>query len=84
MFAEIRYLALVSRGDQLSQRLRARPAWRQWSPLRITEMVEFNDWIRHNAPHTKPPMDLLDTAGRSAAQTADDVATWVARGLAAI
>ncbi len=83
LFAEVRYLALVGPPDQLDRRLRGRPAWRQWSPARITEMIEFNDWVRHNAPHTEPPMELLKTADRGAPQTADDVAAWVSRGLAA-
>lgn len=83
LFAEVRYLALVGISEQLSQCLDKRPAWRQWSPSRIKEMVEFNDWIRDNAPHTEPPMELLETADRSAAQTADDVAAWISRGLAA-
>lgn len=83
LFAEVRYLALVGPSDQLSMRLHRRPTWRQWSPPRIMEMIEFNDWIRRNAPHTEPPMELLETASRCAAQTADDVAAWVSRGLVA-
>lgn len=71
------YLALVCDDDVLRERLRARPAWREWDEPRIAEMLDFNAWVKHNAASTNPPMDLLDTTARTAPETADEVAAWV-------
>ncbi|WP_291409187.1 AAA family ATPase [Actinophytocola sp.] len=80
LFAGIHYLALTCAPDVLAERLRSRPAWRSWDEERIAEMLGFNDWVRAEAAHTKPPMTLLDTTGATPADTAARVAIWV-RGL---
>lgn len=76
LFTEIRYLALTCDTDVLAARLRARPAWRQWSAARIAETLEFNDWIRAEAGTMSPPMRLLDTTRTSVETTADQVRAW--------
>jgi broad-specificity NMP kinase len=76
LFAEIRYLALTCDPDVLARRLRARPAWREWSEPRIAETLEFNDWVRANASSLRPPMRLLDTTRATVESTADEVCAW--------
>lgn len=76
LFAEIRYLALTCDPDVLAARLRARPAWRGWSELRITETLKFNDWVRAKASSMEPPMRLLDTTTATVESTADTVCAW--------
>ncbi|MCO1579962.1 AAA family ATPase [Crossiella sp. SN42] len=80
---DIHYLALTCAPDLLASRLRARPAWREWDDEdRITEMLEFNEWVRANAATMDPPMELLDTTGISLAESVRVVTDWVRRGLA--
>ncbi|MCO6007199.1 AAA family ATPase [Actinoallomurus purpureus] len=77
LFKEIRYLALTCDPDILAARLRARPAWREWSEPRIAEMLEYNDWVRAEAVSMEPPMRLLDTTRETVESTADQVCAWV-------
>jgi AAA domain len=76
LFAEIRYLALTCDPDVLAVRLRARPAWREWSELRIAETLDFNDWIRAEASSMEPQMRLLDTTRATVESTVDEVCAW--------
>jgi broad-specificity NMP kinase len=80
LFEEIRYLALTCDPDVLAARLRARPAWREWSEPRIAEMLEFNDWVRAEAASMEPPMRLLDTTRATIESTADQVCAWALEG----
>jgi hypothetical protein len=76
-FADIHYLALVGDGDVLRERLRARPAWREWDEPRIDEMLEFNAWLLANASTTSPPVRLFDTTRVSVDAAVDVAADWV-------
>jgi hypothetical protein len=76
LFSEIRYLSLTCEPDILADRLRARPAWREWREPRIAETLEFNDWIRAEAASMKPPMRLLDTTHTTIDSIADQVCAW--------
>jgi broad-specificity NMP kinase len=80
LIGDIHYLALTCDRDVMRERLRGRPAWREWDEARIAEMLEFNDWVRREAPAMKPPMRLLDTTHNPVEDTAKEVAAWV-RGL---
>jgi hypothetical protein len=40
-------------------------------------MLEFNEWVRREAPAMKPPMRLLDTTNKPVEETAREVAAWV-------
>jgi broad-specificity NMP kinase len=84
LVGDIRYLALTCDRDVMRERLRARPAWREWDEPRINEMLEFNDWVRREAATMKPPMSLLDTTHRAVEDTAREVAVWVREGLTAL
>ncbi|WP_132112997.1 AAA family ATPase [Actinocrispum wychmicini] len=81
LIGEIHYLALTCARDVMRDRLRARPAWREWDEPRINEMLEFNDWVQREAPTMTPPMRLLDTTNRQVEDTAKEVAAWVSAGL---
>ncbi|WP_084012416.1 AAA family ATPase, partial [Thermobifida halotolerans] len=77
LFSEIRYLSLMCDPDVLAERLRARPAWREWDEPRIAEMLEYAEWIRANAATMSPPMSLLDTTNAPVEETAKAVCSWV-------
>lgn len=79
---DIHYLALVCEPDLLRERLRARPAWREWDEPRIADMLRFNDWLRQSASTLQPPVELLDTSQLPLEETVRQVAGWVRRGLA--
>lgn len=81
-FSEIRYLALVAEPVTLDRRLRARPAWREWSPSRIGEMLEFNDWLREEASSLAPPVRLFDTTHATLDDAVAVAREWVLDGLA--
>lgn len=76
-FSGIHYLALVAEPGVLAQRLRARPAWREWSQERIDEMLEFNTWLCANASGMSPPVRLLDTTEAPLVDVVDSVESWV-------
>nr|WP_235000972.1 AAA family ATPase [Marinactinospora thermotolerans] len=80
LFAEIRYLSLVCDPDVLAERLRARPAWREWDEPRIAETLEYTAWIRSCADRMDPPMTLLDTTHVPVEATAEAVCAWVTGG----
>jgi broad-specificity NMP kinase len=83
LVGDIHYLALTCDRLVMRERLRARPAWREWDEPRIDEMLEFNEWVRREAATMTPPMRLLDTTHTPVEETAREVAQWVRAGLAA-
>jgi hypothetical protein len=83
LVGEIGYPALVCNDVELESRLRARPAWRSWTAEEAARMLTFNRWVKRNAATTTPPMQLLDTTGRSVEDTAAGVRAWALRQVAA-
>jgi hypothetical protein len=81
LLGAIHYLALVCDDAELAARLRARPPWRAWTDEKIAHVLAFNRWVRRNAATTTPPMELLDTGGRSVQDSAAGVRAWVLRRL---
>ena len=79
MFSAVHYLALTCRPDVLAQRLRARPAWREWDEPRIAETLHFARWLGTAAATLSPPVTLLDTTDSSVEATAQEVCGWLAR-----
>ncbi|GLY70789.1 AAA family ATPase [Amycolatopsis taiwanensis] len=75
LFSDIHYLALVADPDVLTNRLRARPAWREWDEPRIAEMLEFNDWLQRNA--ASMGVSLFDTTNATLDATVDHAADWI-------
>lgn len=79
LFSEVHYLALTCRLDVLAQRLRTRPAWREWDEPRITESLEFAEWLTASAATQRPPVALLDTTDRDVEDTAQGVCEWLSQ-----
>ncbi len=79
LFSAVHYLALTCRPDVLAQRLRARPAWREWDESRIAETLDYASWLGACAATLSPPVTLLDTTGSSVDATAQDVCGWLAQ-----
>lgn len=77
LFDPIHYLALVCDPEPLAERLRARPAWRQWDSDRIAETLAYTEWIRSYAATADPPMTLFDTTSATVAETARVARDWV-------
>ncbi|TDE02010.1 AAA family ATPase [Jiangella asiatica] len=77
LFERIDYLCLTCDPAVLAERLRARPAWRQWDEPRIAEMLEYAEWIRDDAALFEPPMTLLDTTRAPVDETVRAVREWV-------
>lgn len=77
LFSDVHYLALMADPDILAERLRARPAWREWDEPRIAEMLDYTRWVQETAHEMDPPVTLLDTTGTKPAATAEEVAAWV-------
>lgn len=75
-FSAIHYLALVAEPEILAERLRARPAWREWSQSRIAEMLEFNEWLRADAAIMSPPIRLFDTSHTSLNEAVAAAEAW--------
>ncbi|MBU0493327.1 MAG: AAA family ATPase [Chloroflexi bacterium] len=77
-FSDVHYLALTCDDEELAARLRARPAWRKsGEPACIEEHVRFNRWLKDNAAHTAPAIDLLDTSGVPIEETTERVLAWI-------
>src|SRR5207248_1183647 len=77
-FGTLHYLALTCEDEVLVERLRQRPAWRQThSPDYQAEHVRFNRWLKTQASQSVPAIDLIDTTGVSALNTAERVAAWI-------
>ncbi len=77
-FSAVHYLGLVCDDEDLVQRLRQRPGWRQSSRQEtIEKQVKFNQWFKENAAKTSPAIDLLDTSSVSVEESAQQVALWI-------
>lgn len=78
LFSVVHYLALTCRPDVLAQRLRSRPAWREWDEPRIAETLDYAEWLAAQAGTLSPPVALLDTTDRTVEATAQNVCGWLA------
>ena len=79
LFSVVHYLGIVCDDGELERRLSRRPRWKDHADRErlVAEHVQFNHWLKANAATTDPPVTLLDTTGRPAAETADAVADWI-------
>jgi hypothetical protein len=77
-FSTLYYLAMVCDDALLKERLKLRPQWRgSGSDEFIEQMIQFNQWLKDNAPTNNPPMTLYDSSGRSIQETTSDVTQWI-------
>jgi len=77
LFTEIHYLAYIADDEVLAERLRRRPAWREWSEPRIDEMIEFADRLRAQAATMRPPVRLFDTTDAPLDAAVDAACRWI-------
>lgn len=75
LFTSIHYLAIVCDDETMLQRMRqgrgvTDEGW-------IQSSLHFNRWLRENADHTRPPVQLLDASVLSPQQTAEAVDAWI-------
>ncbi len=78
--ARIDYLALVCSDSVLDARLRARPAWRgSDGDAFIAGQVQFNRWLKLEAPGTAPSYTVVETGVPELNETVDTVAAWIDR-----
>ncbi len=77
-FEKTYYMALYCQSDELVNRLKARPHWREsGSEENLNSMVEFNDWLKENAEKTTPKMTLLDTTATDLSGTIEGIQNWL-------
>lgn len=75
-FSTVSYLALVADETTLTDRLKARPAWRESGGDGFVEsQLAFNRWLR--SYDDDPPITRLDTSDTSVAETIAAVAVWI-------
>jgi hypothetical protein len=80
-FSSVHYLAITCDDGVLAERIRARRPPRRTDDAHVTEHVDFNAWLRANAPTTVPPITLIDTTHATIDQTCASVAAWVRASL---
>lgn len=77
-FSNLHYLALVCEDGMLSNRLKARPNWREsGSEEFIKGHIQFNNWFKQNGDKITPRIDTLDTTFDSVEATAEKIKTWI-------
>jgi hypothetical protein len=74
-FSTVHYLALVCDDGVLSQRLKARPAWRGCGePAFLDRQIQFNRWFKEQG---NPFAFLIDTTDLTLERTADQASSWI-------
>jgi uncharacterized protein YukE len=74
-FSTIHYLALVCDNEVLTQRLKARPAWRgSGEEAFIARQIQFNQWFKEKG---NPFASLIDTTNLTLETTAEQVKSWI-------
>lgn len=77
-FSQIHYLALVCDGEVLTNRLKARPAWRKsGDPRSLASQLGFNTWFKEDSGKLSQRVELVDTTSASVEETADKIAAWI-------
>ena len=75
LFTDIHYLAVVCGEGELLHRLRKgrKVKDKDW----LEGSLHFNAWLKENAAHTAPPMQLLDITGLSPEAAAAGADAWI-------
>ena len=77
-FSAVHYLALVCDDVTLTERLRARPAWRgSGAAAFVARQQQFNQWFKDHA-RGAPPIWLVDTTQAGEESAAAEVMVWMA------
>jgi len=75
LFSEIHYLAVVCSPEDLEDRMRNGRGITEedW----IAGSASFNKWLIANASSTNPPVSLLDITGKTPAEAAEALESWI-------
>ena len=79
-FARTAYLAVTCAEDELRRRLARRPHWRQ-EPARLEPLMILNERFRTEPASFSPPVQVLDTTGRTIAECAAETHAWIRKNL---
>jgi predicted kinase len=79
-FARTAYLAVTCAEDELRRRLAHRPHWRQ-DPARLEPLMILNERFRTDPASFSPPVQVLDTTGRTVAECAAETHAWIRTNL---
>lgn len=79
-FGPIHYLALIADDATLTNRLQARPAWRQsQDEAFIASQIGFNHWFQERPQTAEPEITLLNTTDMPIDHTVEQVRIWIRR-----
>ncbi len=77
-FSSLHYLALICDDEELVERLRRRPAWRQTgSDEYQAEHVRFNRWFKMQAAQPASQIETIDTTGATLEESTAQVTAWI-------
>ncbi|MEM7798104.1 MAG: AAA family ATPase [Chloroflexota bacterium] len=77
-FSKIAYLALVLDDEQVTARLKARPAWRGSAEEEsLRGQISYNRWFKAQSSEYADKITLLDTGSQSIKSAADQVEAWI-------
>jgi len=77
-FTNIFYLGLYCSDNELENRLKNRPQWRNSQSMEFIEkQKEFNDWFKQYGKERKPEIDLIDTTNINLEETVEKVKYWI-------
>jgi predicted kinase len=77
-FTKVHYLALTCEPEELAERLRRRPAWRDAGVSQFSQaQVKFNRWIVEKGQYEEPAIRVVDTTRATLADSSGQVAAWI-------
>jgi broad-specificity NMP kinase/DNA-directed RNA polymerase subunit RPC12/RpoP len=77
-FSKIFYLSLYCSDNELENRLKNRPRWRNcYSEEFIEKQKEFNNWFKQYGKEKKPEIDLIDTTNLKLDESVEKVKYWI-------
>jgi len=77
-FSKIFYLSLYCSDNELEDRLKNRPQWRNSQSMEFIEkQKEFNNWFKQYGKEGNPEVDLMDTTNIKLEETVEKVKHWI-------
>ncbi len=77
-FSKIFYLSLYCSDNELENRLKNRPQWRNSQSIEFIEkQKEFNNWFKEYGKERTPEIDLIDTTNIKLEESVEKVKNWI-------
>jgi guanylate kinase len=77
-FSGIYYVSLYCSDNELENRLKKRPQWRNSQSIKsIEKQKEFNNWFKQYGKDRKPEIDLIDTTNITLDEAVEKVKYWI-------